>query len=268
MIFVPLPMIKHARPKRIPNWLCSFDEMGYAAVPRQWGTYWNNAQVYVAGLDVTEMDRFFEDLRTYFADGAGSILIHLDNPEDKAALGPALVEAGCTGPETERFLAHTGQPPNEAINSPIRMVPVTGENLALFADTKLRAWTGSEAEPADEALQAEIERRQRELEGTGRGLLALMNEVPAGFIWWHDDPTRIRWLRQLATRAPFRKQGIATAMITACLATAYPAGNIAVVISVDPANRAAFDLYHRLGFLDQVYDLYTYTLTIRSKGDR
>jgi GNAT superfamily N-acetyltransferase len=239
----------------------SFDEMGYAAVPRQWGTYWSNGQVYVAGLDVTDMDRFFEDLRTYFAEGAGSILTHLDNPEDEKALGPALSETGCAGPATERFLAHIGEPPDEAINSLIRMVPVTSENLALFADTKLRAWTDSEPEPADEALQAEIKRRQRELEGTGWGLVALMNQVPAGFIWCHEDPTRIRWIRQLATRSPFRKQGVATAMIKACLATAYPAGNIAVVISVDPANRTAFDLYQRLGFSDRVYDLYTYTLS-------
>jgi hypothetical protein len=147
-----------------------FDEMGYSAVPRQWGTYWSNGQVYVSGLDVTEVDRFFEDLRTYFADRSGSILIHLDNPEDKKALDPALIKAGCTGPTTERFLAHIGEPASEAINSPIRTVPVTGENLALFADIKLRAWTGSEAEPTADALQAEINSRQRELEGTGWGL--------------------------------------------------------------------------------------------------
>lgn len=237
-----------------------FDEMGYAAVLRQWGTYWSNAQVYVSGLEVTDVDHFVKDLKTCFSDQSGSILIHLDNPEDKIALGPALIEAGCTGPAAELYLAHTGEPPNEAINSSIQMVPVTNENLALFADTKLRAWTGSEVEPDDEALQLEIDRRQRELEGTGRGLVALMNEVPASFIWWHEDPAHIRWISQLATRSLFRKQGIATAMVKACLVTTYPAGNIAVVINVDPANQGALGLYQRLGFLDQVYDLHTYTL--------
>ena len=237
-----------------------FEEMGYSAVPRQWGTYWSNSQVYVSGLHVSEVGSFVDDLRTHFPDWAKPTLIHIDNPEDGTNLGPALIEAGCTGPSTDIFLAHVGPLPNDQVRSAIRLAPVGDENLASFADTKLRAWAGNEEEPGSEELQAEIARRKRELAGTGRGLLALVDNVPAGFIWWHEDPSLVRWISQLATRLPFRKRGVAATMVTACLETAYTAGYIAVVINVDPAIEGAFRLYRRLGFVDQVYDLRTYTL--------
>jgi GNAT superfamily N-acetyltransferase len=208
-----------------------FEAMGYLAVPRQWGTYWNNSQVYVSGLQVSEVGRFVGDLRTYFPDRAEPIYIHIDNPKDDEQLGPAFLEAGCTGPSPEVFLAHVGPSPNDPVRSAIRLVPVSDENLASFADTKLRAWAGNEAEPGREEVQAEIARRKRELADTGRGLLALVDDVPAGFIWWHEEPSLVRWISQLATRVPFRKRGVAATMIRACLETAYLAGCITAVIS-------------------------------------
>lgn len=185
-----------------------FDDMGYFAVQRQWGTYWSNAQVYVSDLAVNEIDSFLDDLRTHFSDQPESILIHLDNPEDDESLGPALIKAGCTEPTTDVYFAHIETQRNKEINSTIKMVPITNENLALFCDTKIRAWTGNEDGPGHEELQIEITRRKQELEGTGRGLLALVNDVPAGFIWWHEESSHVRWISQLATRSLFRKQGI------------------------------------------------------------
>jgi GNAT superfamily N-acetyltransferase len=236
-----------------------FEGMGYSAVPRQWGTYWSNFRVYVSGLQASEVGRFVDDLQIYFPDWAKAITIHLDNPEDDATLGPALIEAGCIGPSTEIFLAHVGSSPNHQAGSAVRLVPVGEENLVSFADTKIRAWAGIEDEPGSEVLQAEIARRKRELAGSGRGLLALVDDVPAGFLWWHEDPSLVGWISQLATRLPYRGRGVATRMITACLETAYLAGYIAGVINVDPANQGASRLYRRLGFVDPVYHLRSYT---------
>ena len=39
-------------------WHDPFEEMGYAAVLRQWGTYWSNGQVYVSDLPVTQLAPF------------------------------------------------------------------------------------------------------------------------------------------------------------------------------------------------------------------
>jgi hypothetical protein len=182
--------------------------MGYSAVPRRWGTYWSTGQVHVEALKLVDIDRFVEDLRAHFADHSEFLLIHLDLPEDKVSIGHSPSDAGCTGPTSELYLIHEGDPQSEASNHAIVLLPVSVENLPLLADTKLRAWTGTKAEPGPGELQAEVDRRQRELGGSGRGLLALVNDLAAGFIWWHDDPTRIRWISQVATRLPFRRQGL------------------------------------------------------------
>jgi hypothetical protein len=60
------------------------------------------------------------------------------------------------------------------------MVPVTNKNLALFADTKVRAWDGNEDDPIYQELQDEIAQRKRELQGTGRGFIAVENDVASG----------------------------------------------------------------------------------------
>jgi GNAT superfamily N-acetyltransferase len=138
-------------------------------------------------------------------------------------------------------------------------MPVSQHNLAVFSDTKLRAWSSSEDTPNDHALQAEIERRTRELRGSGRGMLAMIDDAPAGFIWWYDEPSHIRWIRQLATRTPYRKRGVATRMLVNCVQSAYQAGMMAVIISVDPDNNTALKLYSELGFSHSVYELDTYT---------
>jgi len=240
-------------------WHDPFEDMGYSAVLRQWGTYWNNGQVYVSGLPVTQIDPFFDDLCVYFPDCAKPILIHLDTEEDKARIGPGLIDAGCDGPAREIYLVHTKKHTPPPTDHTIQLIPVSQHNLALFSDTKLRAWSSSEDKPNDHELQAEIERRTRELQGAGRGMLSMIDNVPAGFIWWHDEPSRVRWIRQVATRTPYMKRGVATRMLVNCVQSAYQAGMIAVIISVDPDNNPALRLYSELGFFHPVYELDTYT---------
>lgn len=240
-------------------WHNPFEDMGYSAVLRQWGTYWSNCQVYVSGLPVTQIDPFLDDLRVYFPDCAEPILIHLDTKEDKARIGPVLIDAGCDGPAREIYLVHTiKHTPPPTVNA-IQLIPVSQHNLAVFSDTKLRAWSSSEDKPNDHELQAEIERRTRELRGSGRGMLAMIDDAPAGFIWWYDEPSHVRWIRQVATRTPYRKRGVATRMLINCVQSAYQAGMIAVIISVDFDNNTALRLYSELGFSHSVYELDTYT---------
>lgn len=89
-------------------------------------------------------------------------------------------------------------------------------------------------------------------------MLALIDDAPAGFIWWYDEPCRVRWIRQLATRIPYRKRGVATRMLVNCVQGAYQAGMMAVIISVDPDNDPALRLYSELGFSHSVYELDTF----------
>jgi len=144
-------------------WHDPFEDMGYSAVIRHWGTYWNNGQVYVSDLPATQIDPFFDDLRVYFPDCVKPNLIHLDTEEDKARIGPGLIDAGCDGPAREIYLVHTIKHTLPPTANAIQLIPVSQHNLAVFSDTKLRAWSSSEDKPNDHEFQAETERRTRAL---------------------------------------------------------------------------------------------------------
>jgi ribosomal protein S18 acetylase RimI-like enzyme len=240
-------------------WHDPFEDMGYSAAVRRWGTYWSNGQVYVSDASASEVDAFLADLRVYFAGGEQPILVHLDTEKHKGRIGPVLTKAGCSGPSAEIFLFRTPTRPLPATDKRIQLVLVSQDNLAAFSDTKLRAWSSSEEEPSLNGLRVEIERRKRELDGSGRGMLARVNDTLAGFIWWHDESSRVRWITQVATRTPYRRQGLATRLIVDCAQTAYQEGMGAVVIGVDPLNQQALMLYEKLGFLRTGYGLDTYT---------
>jgi GNAT superfamily N-acetyltransferase len=170
------------------------------------------------------------------------------------------MDTGCDGPAREIYLVHTIKHTSPPTVNAIQLISVSQHNLAVFSDTKLRAWSSSEDTPNDHALQAEIERRTRELRGSGRGMLAMIDDAPAGFIWWYDEPSHIRWIRQLATRTPYRKRGVATRrMLVNCVQSAYQVGMMAVIISVDPDNNTALRLYSEMGLSHSVYELDSYT---------
>jgi GNAT superfamily N-acetyltransferase len=135
---------------------------------------------------------------------------------------------------------------------------VSEGNLAAFSETKIRAWSSREQEPSKKDLRVEMERRKRELEGSGRGMLASVDDTLAGVIWWHDESSRVRWVTQVATRTPYRRRGLATRLIVDCARTAYQEGIGAVVISVDPLNQQALTLYKKLGFSQTGYGHDTY----------
>lgn len=236
--------------------------MGYVAEPRRWGTYWSNAQVYTSGFPVNELEPFLADLRTYYADQPEPIHLYVDNPWADAELGPALRHAGWAAAVPELYLAHVGSvaPPPEVPG--LEIWPVHESNLGQFAATRLRACGDSEEAPDPCRVKAEIARRARELSGTGRGLLAKISGQPVAVIWWQEEFLDI-WVNQLATRVPFRRQGIASELLRQCTEDAYDRGHKSVVLNVVSDNVAARRLYHRLGFRDEVYWCRRYVLKNR-----
>jgi GNAT superfamily N-acetyltransferase len=226
--------------------------MGYLAERRRWGTYWNNAQVYTSGFSVTEVEPFVADLREYYSDQPGSIYLHIDDPKAEAELEPALRRAGWKVKEPELYLAHVG-PVSSACEIPgLETWPVYESNLGQFAATRLRAYSHSEEAPDPAQIKAEIARWEKELSGTGRGLLAKVSGQPVGIIWWHEEPLDI-WINQIGVRIPFRCQGIASELLRQCTEDAYYRGYKSVLLNVASDNVAAMRLYQRMGFHDEVY---------------
>ena len=229
-----------------------FRSMGYVAEPRCWGTFWNNARIYTSGFPVDRLDSFLADVREYYADQADAISLYIDDCGADAELGPVLCQAGWRVDETELYLAHVGPvlPPFEVPG--LEVCPVYEPNLCQFATTRLRAFGDSDDVPDPSRIKEEIARRERELSGTGRGMLARVNGQPVGIIWWHEEYLDI-WINQVGTRIPFRGQGIAGELLRQCIEDAYYRGYKSVLLNVASDHLAALSLYHRLGFCDEVY---------------
>jgi len=240
-----------------------FHAMGYEAEPRRWGTYWNMGYVYTRGVPADQVGAFLTDIRAYY--GERSVCIYVAGREVEATLGPALCAAGCTPDHSEIFLAHVGPVPSVPSVSGMTVEAVDVTNLLDCVTTRLRAFASTEAPPPDEAIRAELARRQAELGGTGRGWLARIRREPAGILWWYDDPSDI-YVLLLGVRLPFRNQGVGRGLLCTLLAEAYARGGRSVLLGVLTENVDAIRLYYRLGFRDEMYWRRRYLVNPRGEG--
>lgn len=228
-----------------------FDDMGYRAERRSWGTYWSNGCVYTPGFPARHLARFLDAVRSYYPERDG-VDICLDSRAADQALGPALRAAGYTPGETDVFLAHVGALPAVRHVPALYIEPVDATNVDVFARVRLQAFENTEDVADAGRLDQEIERRRMELSGTGMGLLAYLADEPAAVVWWFDEwPDR--WVNYLGTRLPFRRKGIARQLLRYCVADAYEQAYRSVVLNVNTNYTPALRLYHRLGFHDEVY---------------
>jgi hypothetical protein len=89
--------------------------------------------------------------------------------------------------EGDLFLAHVGSVPQFAPLQGLAAESVAEDTLHEFAKTRLMAFADSEAEPDADKVRDEVDRRQAELAGTGRGALACFHGEPVGITWWYDQ---------------------------------------------------------------------------------
>ena len=226
-----------------------FQEMGYQAERRRWGTYWSTRHVYIEDLHPDHVDGFLENVRAYYEDRP--VYINVDGRALDAALGPALRDAGCVPGKTEIFLAHVGPPPEPFRLPGLAVERVSTSNVEDFAWTKLQAFAEREEAVDPTEVAREVDQRLGDLRGTGNGLVARMEGEVAGIIWWYEQDEDL-WIVLLGTRARFRDRGIATWLLTDRIREAYARGFRSVMINVMTDNAGAIRLYRRLGFRDEV----------------
>jgi ribosomal protein S18 acetylase RimI-like enzyme len=136
------------------------------------------------------------------------------------------------------------------------MTRVNPSNLAEFVTVKLKAFANNEEKPPEENLRAELKQRQLELSGTSQGMLARIGGKAAGIIWWYEETESEAtdwWINWLGIRAPYRGQGIGSALLRRCLADGYVNGCRSIMINVLVENKRAIRLYRWLGFQDEIY---------------
>lgn len=234
-----------------------FNEMGYRAEKRRWGTYWNIGQVYIQEIPPAQVNPFLADVREYYGDGP--VCINVDSAEVDAALGPLLCASGCSPDAADIFLAHVGPVPHRPTPDGVTVEPATESNLLELSETRLKAFANSEVPISQVELRNEVSQRRAEFRGSGQGLLARLHGEPAGIIWWYEDPQDI-WLLFLGVRLPFRRLGVGRLLLCTRLDDAYARGCRSVMLNVRTDNADAIRLYNRLGFRDEISWRWRYCL--------
>jgi ribosomal protein S18 acetylase RimI-like enzyme len=237
--------------------------LGYQVERRRFGFYRHRTEhpdlrlIVVDSLTSGEVPEFVGDARRYFSNL--SVEIWVDDRALDAAVGPALLAAGCSRAPANVSLAHVGPPPQLVrLPAEVSVEPITAETLMDFALVKLKGFANSEEAPQADTLERELAIRRSEIASIGRLLVARVGAEPASILGYYDGADRS--IFNLATRLPFRNRGIAQHLLCRVLADAYDRGCRSVVIGTDPAD-TPIQLYRRLGFTDEVYWRGAYLLT-------
>lgn len=230
----------------------SAPEMGYFKEERRWGVYGRHAsagnEIIIRNLAPDEVDAFLADARAYFQGDPARLYIE-DSALD-ARVSPALAAHGWPCVEAQSYLAHVGEPPPVSAVPGVTVEDVTEATLPLWVETKLRGFRDDDALPDMATIQTQEAIRRAELADVGRFRLARVDGDPAAVLGWYEDSDR--FIFNLATRAPYRMRGIARSLLTAFLAESATRGARSTLINADVAG-TSINLYHRLGFTDEVY---------------
>lgn len=241
--------------KEVRSWyIQDFPALGKFVTQRRFGYYslnpkTNYCDVHVLEpFDTKETDAFLADVKAFY--GRRQVHIFTHGQATDRTLASTLEQAGCTQGPAKLYLAHveTGDSPKSG-SGPAQLEPVTQSNLLDYVVTKQKAFASSEEGPAPAAIEAEIASRRAELNAGGAFLIARVGAEAAAIIGWHEGPDR--YIFNLATRTPFRNQGLARQLLSHVLADTYKLGKRSILIATDPA-ASPVRFYRRLGFVDEI----------------
>jgi GNAT superfamily N-acetyltransferase len=176
-------------------------------------------------------------------------IVDVDSEEMDVAIGDALVQAGLKRGDPGVGMAHVGPVPSARPVPGLTLEDVTADNVRQFSITKLMGFASSEDQPSEERIEHELVFRNAEMGGGWKGLLARLEREPVAICCFYEGTDRDVSL--LATRAPFRKRGIATALLCNVLESARERECRSVVIGTNPHDTPII-LYRSLGFTDEV----------------
>lgn len=269
-----------------------FDAMGICSAIRRWGTYWTQGAVYLAKLAQSDAPAFLADLQEFYPRHQ-QVTVVTDCPVTAQILSDALrtelTNKSSPTPSyqeaTDLFLAHTGAMPGHAACPALEIVAVDDANLHDSAHIPLLAFADTEKAPdqrkvdngcgenrsfylapnssshSELSIVDEVARRRIGMEGNERGLLAKVAGEPVGLLWSTEKAHDV-WIHLLGVRKPFRRRGIAHALLKHRVGSAYSAGFRSVVINVRADNTYSLRLCRRLGFRDEVYRQRRYRLLL------
>jgi len=166
-------------------------------------------------------------------------------------VGHLLEANGCCRETATVYLAHVGTPCRTPPVPGVTAAPVTAADVEEYAAAKLMAFSSKESRPSADEVRANAAIVAAEISGRGRFLITRCGTEAVAVIAWYEGPPD-RFIFQVGTRKPFRRRGIASHLISGAAAEAAALGYRSTIINAD-ADDTVVNLYHRLGFTDQVF---------------
>ncbi len=249
---------------------------------------WHTTSVPEAGIRVTET--WYGYLSNADGDESPRVLLTIDRPDDvpaalasarsswdapeyfvwvtdrarRSRLDQALRGAGCEPVKATTHLTLVGE--LHARPGPDALVMDDAGMLRLreWADVKIKSFEDTEANPTPTQLERELTFRTR---GTALETLRLvrLGKEAVGVLGYYAGADQLVF--NLGTRVPYRRQGIAQAVLARWAAEGRVEGCRSLTINADDPGRPA-ELYRRLGFTDEVYWHARYRLGVGERDAR
>ncbi|MHB8330985.1 MAG: GNAT family N-acetyltransferase [Candidatus Dormibacteria bacterium] len=228
-------------------------DMGYAVWNGPLGTYSRHGptgsiRVIMDSEWTGSVDTLRAELRS-IADAAW-VEVWVEELAADRRLAPLLQGAGCSSARAMTYLAHVGPVPQSRPHLDVVITEVTEDNLHEFAVTKLQGFADSEVAPSTTDLAIEATRRQSEMSGKGRFLIAHWGQEPVTVLGFYEGSDILVFL--LATRVPYRYKGVARHLLQMLLQDTTRRQRRSVILNADPSDSPIL-FYRRLGFTDEVY---------------
>lgn len=246
--------------QEVAGWFTSSaPEIGYT-VSEHWYGYQSDIGPGLARviLRVGEPDRVPSALAEARAAAGttGDLTLWVDDRQRAATLDTALRGSGCVPAEATTHLALVG--PIAAGAGPEHLVveDIGESGLEEWATVKLQSFGDTESAPAPDRLAAEVATRRSEL-ALADCQLGLLGGEPVAVIAYYRGHDQLVF--NLGTRVPFRRRGIAQAMLSRWVDAGMASGCRSMIINATDGGRPA-ELYRRLGFTDEVYWYQKYDL--------
>lgn len=183
--------------------------------------------------------------------GTDAFDVWVDDRSRDRAVAPALEAGGFHAPHATVVLAHVGPIPAFEPPPGFDIGEVTdGAGLRRWAGVKLRGFADSEEEPAPTSLEAEVDGRRAEWPISRYELGVLGARPVAALAHYRASVDQMVFI--LATRLPYRRRGLARAMLSHWMRRARREEARSLLINCDE-NSAPEALYRRIGFVDDVY---------------
>ncbi|MGE4616459.1 MAG: GNAT family N-acetyltransferase [Gammaproteobacteria bacterium] len=175
-------------------------------------------------------------------------------------LRSALEDAGCMRRYDLLYLAHTGAATTVRPAPGPTIEDVTEATLAECEIARIKAFADSEEEPDAAEVAENLISLRLDLQSGNRYLIGRLGPDAAATAGWDEGPDRLVF--NLATRVPFRNQGIARHLLSYMIANTYEEGRKSITIFTDPTD-SPVQFYRRMGFTEEVYwqARYVYTPT-------